>query len=126
MPAEKAILLPILKHGGTLADSPDMKSMEELRSYTTKEMDKGINIDVTIDNFKLSDLQKYRVQSPIFDVVLPERNLFGGTPGPTRGTSDGFWLFLMPLSKGKHKIHSFGSCLAGKIVIGVNYDIITI
>jgi hypothetical protein len=86
-------------------------------------MDVISNLEVIVDGVKLNDLQRYRVQSPIFDVVLPENNLFDGTPGPTRGASDGYWLFLEPLSKGKHMIHSFGSCLAGKISIGVNYDI---
>jgi hypothetical protein len=126
IPADKAILMPILNHGGTLADSPGIRSEQELVSYTTKEMDIDINLDVTVDSVKLSGLQRYRVKSPIFNVVLPEKNLFGGIPGPTRGASDGYWLFLEPLPKGRHKIHSFGSCLAGKIQIGVNYDITTI
>ena len=120
IPAEKAILLPILNHGSTLADEPTIKSEQELRSFTKKEMDVISKLEVIVDGVKLNDV---RVQSPIFDVVLPKNNLFGGTPGPTRGVSDGYWLFLEPLPKGNHKIHSFGSCRAGKINIGVNYDI---
>lgn len=123
IPAEKAILLPILNHGGTLGDS---QSEEELVEYTKKEMDFGIKLDAMIDNMKLSGLNRYRVLSPIFDVVLSEKNLFGGRPGPTRGVSDGYWLFLQPLHQGKHTIRTFGSCLAGKIRIGVNYDITSI
>jgi hypothetical protein len=123
IPAEKAILFPILNHGGTLADAPTIKSEKELLLFATREMDVISNLEVTIDGVKLNGLQRYRVQSPIFDVVLPENNLFGGTAGPTRGVSDGYWLFLESLPKGKHKIHSFGTCLAGKINIGVNYDI---
>lgn len=125
IPADKAILMPILNHG-ELADSPVSKSEEELLSYTTKEMDIVSDLEVTVDDLKLSGLQANRVQTPIFDVVLPEKSLFGGTPGPTRGASDGYWLFLRPLRKGKHKINTFGSCLSGKIRIGVNYDITTI
>ena len=123
IPAEKAILFPILNHGDTLADSPTIKSEEDLLSHATTEMDIISNLEVMVDNVKLSGLQRFRVRSPIFDVVLPQKNLFGGTPGPTRGVSDGYWLFLGPLPKGKHKIHSFGSCSFGKVRIGVNYDI---
>jgi len=123
IPAEKSILFPILNHGGTLADSPTIKSEEELLSHATAEMDIISNLEVMVDSVKLSDLQRYRVRSPVFEVVLPEKNLFGGTPGPTRGVSDGYWLFLEPLPKGKHRIHSFGSCLSGKVRIGVDYDI---
>jgi len=124
IPVEKAILFPILNYGGTLADSPTIRSEDELVSHATTEMDIISNLEVTVDGVKLNG---FRVRSPVFDVVLPERNLFGGTPGPTRGVSDGYWLFLGPLPKGRHKIHSFGSCFSGeKVSIGVNYDITTI
>jgi hypothetical protein len=119
----KAILFPILNYGATFADEPTIKSEQELISLAKREMDVISSLEVTVDGVKLNGLERYRVRSPIFDVVLPEINLFGGTPGPTRGVADGYWLFLEPLFKGKHKIHSFGSCLAGKINIGVNYDI---
>jgi hypothetical protein len=123
IPAGKAILFPILNFGGTLADEPAIKSEEELLSLAKREMDVISNLEATVDGVKLNGLQRYRVQSPIFDVVLPENNLFGGTPGPTRGAADGYWLFLGPLPKGKHYISSFGSCLAGKVSIRVNYEI---
>lgn len=127
VPVGKAILFPILNHGGTLADSQNIKSEEELLSFAKTEMDiiNLNNLEATVDNVRLKfrELKKYRVTSPIFEVVLPERNLFGGIPGPTRGASEGYWLFLGPLPKGEHRIHSFGSCLSGRIIIGVNYDI---
>jgi hypothetical protein len=123
IPAGKAILFSILNYGATFADEPAIKSEQELVSLGKREMDAISSLEVTVDGVKLNGLQRYRVQSPIFDVVLPENNLFGGEAGPTRGVGDGYWLFLEPLHKGKHKIHSFGSCLAGTVNIGVNYDI---
>jgi len=126
IPLGKAILLPILNHGGTLSDTPAARSEQELFSFTKREMDIISDLEVTVDSVKLNSFQRYRVQSPIFDVVLPENNLFGGSPGPTRGASDGYWLFLKPLQKGKHEIESFGSCLAGKVKIGVNYHIVIV
>jgi hypothetical protein len=123
VPSDRAILLPILNHGGTLADTPYIKLEKELLSHAITEMDVVSNLEVSVDNVKINGLKRHRIKSPIFDVVLPEQNLFGGTAGPTRGASDGYWLFLKPLSKGVHRIHSFGSCLSGKIRIGVYYDI---
>jgi hypothetical protein len=123
IPAIKAILFPVLNYGATLADEPTVRSEEELISLARKEMDVITRLEVTVDDTKLPNLQNYRVQSPIFDVTLPENSLFGGTAGQTRGISDGYWLFLKPLSAGKHKIMSFGSCMAGRVNIGVNYDL---
>ena len=123
IPTGRAILFPILNHGGTLADEPTIKSEKELLLLAKREMDVISDLEVTVDGLKLNGLQRYRVRSPIFDVVLPENNLFGGTSGPTRGVADGYWLFLEPLPEGKHKIHSFGSCLSGKVNIGVSYEI---
>jgi hypothetical protein len=123
IPSEKAILLPVLIHGGTLADSPAIKSESELVSRAYKEMDIISDLEVIIDGFKLEDLQAYRILSPVFDVVLPNSNLFNGTPGQTRGASDGYWLFTRPLTKGSHNITSFGSCRSGRVKIGVTYDI---
>jgi hypothetical protein len=130
IPAGKAILLPILNHGGTLADRREremhIESETELLSFVVREMDVISSLEVSVDDVKLNGLQRYRVQSPIFDVVLPKNNLFEGTPGPTRGVSDGYWLFLKPLSRGKHNVKSSGSCLSGTVNIGVNYDITVI
>lgn len=123
IPSGKAILLPILNHGGTLADTPGIMTEEELVSFTSKEMDIISGLKAEVDDFTLTDLQNYRVKSPVFDIMLPENNLFKGTPGLTRGVSDGYWLFLGPLPIGKHKIHTFGSCMSGKIKIDANYKI---
>lgn len=126
IPAGRSILLPILNHGGTLADTPNAKSEIDLLGFTNEEMDIVSELDVVVDNMKLQGLENYRVKSPIFDVVLPENNLFDGVPGPTKGASDGYWLFLKPLNKGKHRIQSFGSCRSGRIRIGVDYQILVI
>jgi len=126
IPSGKAILFPILNHGCTLADEPTIKSEKELLLHAKREMDIISDLEVTVDGSKLKGLQRYRVRSPIFDVILPENSLFGGRPGPTRGAGDGYWLFLEPLVNGNHKIYSFGSCLSGKVNVGVSYDITVI
>ena len=123
IPAGKAILVPILNYGATLADEPAVKSEEELVLLAKREMDEISNLKVSLDQVEFTDLQKFRVVSPVFDVVLPENNLFGGTPGPTKGSADGYWLFLEPLNTGLHTIESFGSCQAGKVSIGARYEV---
>lgn len=124
IPANKSILYPVLNFGATLADEPTLKTEQELIALARREMDRISNLEIKVDGEKISDIQNYRIQSPVFDIVLPENNLFGGLAGPTRGVSEGYWLFLKGLPKGNHRIQSLGSCLAGQLTIGANYDII--
>jgi hypothetical protein len=123
IPRNKAILIPILNYGTTLADEPALKSEQELVLLANREMDEISNLKVSLDQVEFTDLQKFRVASPVFDVVLPKNSLFGGTAGPTKGAADGYWLFLKPLRPGIHTFESFGSCQAGKVRIGVRYEI---
>jgi hypothetical protein len=122
IPEGNSILLPIINYGATLADEPTIKSEFELHMLAKREIDIVSDLEVNIDGVKVDKLQKYRVASPTFDVILPEDNLFNGIPGRTRGAADGYWLFLQPLSKGEHNIFSFGSCLAGRVKISLTIE----
>ena len=53
---------------------------------------------------QLKNLENYRIKSQLFDFTLPENNVFSATPGTTEAVSDGYWVFLKPLSAGNHDI----------------------
>lgn len=57
----------------------------------------------------LQNLEKFRIQSPLFNVTFPENNVFGGKPGFTPMLSDGWWILLEPLPPGKHELHFSGT-----------------
>jgi len=120
IPSGKAILVPVLNYGGTLADEPDCKTDKDLVSFAKKEMDEISDLEISVNK---QDLPTFRIRSPMFYVVLPQTNLCDGTPGPTRGTGDGYWLFLRPLDTGSHIIESMGSCKAGTFKIKATYEI---
>jgi hypothetical protein len=123
IPSGLSILLPILNHGGTFADEPTISSEDELVFHTRNEIELISKLEVQIDELNITGLDRYRVQSPVFEVVLPTSNLFGGNPGPTRGFSDGYWLFIKPFGLGNHHIHTFGSCRAGRVIVGIDWNI---
>lgn len=108
VPAGKAILLSPLNIECSYAEFPTMKSEEELRDCAQWP---GASVEVTIDGVKLDEIEKYNVQSPIFDVVLPENNIFGTPAGPTQAVSGGWWVLLHPLPPGNHQISFGGSVL---------------
>jgi hypothetical protein len=123
VPMVRAILCPIINFEISTAEEPDLNTDEALLSRAKDEIDKIENLNVIIDGTRLSDLKKFRVQSGVFDVNLPEDNIWDVKPGKTRAAADGYWIFLKPLPKGMHTLQFNGSCLAGTINIGTNYHL---
>lgn len=129
IPSKKALLLPVINFFAVVRDQ---KHVPELEKRVKEEMD-VINPDslyVTIDGQRVSNLAQYRADTgttfPITvdgkDNVVKLRHLFG-RPINLLAKGDGYWLFLKPfsLTSGTHEIHSFGSCLEGKIQIEIHY-----
>jgi hypothetical protein len=108
IPAGKAILVSIINVVCSYATDPELKSESELRSCAKADQDKVTSVELTLDGMKFQDLKKNRIQSPLFNVTLPKNNIFQGTPGPTKAISDGFWVFLKPLSPGRHELKDSG------------------
>jgi hypothetical protein len=56
------------------------------------------------------ELEKYRIQSPRFYFILPENNILDLPENTmTSAVSDGNWVFLKPLSLGRHEISFRGN-----------------
>jgi hypothetical protein len=108
VPAGKALLLSPLNIECSYAEFPAMKTETELRDCAQWP---GASVEVTIDGVKLQEIDKYNVQSPIFDVVMPENNIFGAPAGPTEAVSGGWWVLLQPLRPGNHQLSFGGSVL---------------
>jgi hypothetical protein len=100
-----AILFPIITSECSYAEFPKYKSEQELRACAVSQQDQVSYIEATVDGTAIQNLQKYRVQSPLFNVVFPSDNIFGTPPGPSQSVADGFYVFLSPLSPGIHNIH---------------------
>ena len=107
-PSDKAILLPPLNAECSYSEFPAFKSEEELRFCSGTFFDQPSNMVVTIDNQKVEGLDKYRIQSGLFNVTFPDDNIYGVKSGPTQAVSDGYWILLHPLPPGNHQIKSSG------------------
>ena len=95
-----------------------------MTSYVNSHMDDIVKKEAYIDGVDLNISENHRVQSPPFDFSFPDGNIYAVPAGCTRGAGDGYWLFLKPLSPGKHHIKTFGSCQSGRIQIGVSIHLI--
>ena len=121
IPAGKAILLGVINFTTSYSEEPHLKNDSDLIARAKSDIDDIVSKDALIDGEKINDLGDYRISSSPFDLVLPENSLYGAPPGPTRGISDGYWLFLKPLTPGKHEIITTGSCSSGKTSVRCTY-----
>ena len=122
IPYGKAILLPIINYECSFADETSIKSESELEERCRNEIDKIADLTATLDGDDI-DVQNYRVHSRCFKIEIPRDNCLDSPEGVTTMASDGYWIFIKPLSRGSHELRTFGSCLAGKIKIGCNLNI---
>jgi hypothetical protein len=108
IPMEKAIMFPIIEKECSFAEDKHIKTEADLISRTSDETSRISHLEASVDGVTLQDLSKYRVQTPVFDLIFPKNNVYSVHEGPTRATSNGFWVFLEPLSAGEHKIYFKG------------------
>jgi hypothetical protein len=122
IPADKAILFPIINVEASTAEG-DGTTEEALRARVKFEMDQITDMRATISGTVVEELRQYRIQSPLFTMTLPSDNVLGLPAQTTKMMSEGYWVFIKPLEPGKYDLNSFGSCLAGRIKIGVSYHL---
>jgi hypothetical protein len=102
IPAGKAILIPLLT-GECGYEVPEVKNDEDLRRCATAGDEYGV-IEATVDGIKLKDLETYRTQSGYFNSTIVENNIYDSPAGTYRAFADGYFVFLEPLSAGKHDV----------------------
>jgi hypothetical protein len=121
IPARKAILFPIINDLISYAEYNHLKTELELRSYAKSDLDEATVYKATVDGVELQNLQNYRVQSRLFSFIILPDDPTEIPAGPTFGVSDGYWVFLRPLSIGQHTIHFTGEKLKFDEIQHSNY-----
>lgn len=104
IPEGRAILLSVASCECSYSEFPNLKTESELRSCA-KSGNNVSSMEVSVDGVKVEDLEKYHVQSPLFDVTLPGNNVLDAPAGPTQAVCDAYMLFLKPLPAGDHELH---------------------
>jgi len=125
IPVGKAILFPVSNHESSFSEFPNLKTEIELKACSKEDIDKVTTLVVKVDGIVLPEftLKTCRLQSSLFDIVLPQNNVLGLPPGSTKAVSDGYWVFLQPLSEGTHDIYFMGSCRTDALRTEVSYHI---
>jgi hypothetical protein len=97
---ERSIFFPIVNDLISFAEYSDLMNEEELRRYAKMDLDTTNVLTCSVDNVNIDNLQRYRVQSDLFDISIPVKQRHK----KTMAISDGYWIFLKSLSTGPHNI----------------------
>ena len=74
IPAGKAILFTILNSECSFAEFPDLRTERELRQCAKQMQDSVVHLEASIDGISVTGLEKYRIQSPLFNFTISENN----------------------------------------------------
>ena len=130
IPSGKAIMFSPINSECSYAEYPDEKTESDLLECAKTFQDQTTSAQVTINGTAIENLDQFRIQSPPFNVTIPENNVFGVSSGPTQAVSDGLWVILNPLPVGEHKIGFKGSSVdfttgaKNTFVSDANYNVI--
>lgn len=109
LPAGKSILVPIINWECSFAESGHgqkiFKTGEGLRACAEGHIDKVLKTEAIVDNLKANIT---RIGSPIFNLTFAPNNIVGINATITQAVGDGYYVFLQPLSVGKHEIRIRG------------------
>ena len=109
IPAGKSVLFTVLNSECSFAEFPNLKTEQELRKCAKEMQDSVIQVQAIVNGVNVKGLDKYRIQSPLFNFTLGGNNILGmPAQTTTQAVSDGNWVFLKPLPMGKHVIYFKG------------------
>ena len=104
--------------------------VEDLRATSAAFIDGATNLSVEVDGEPIEDLR--RVQSKVFEVALPEENVFdepcaelGGVPAGiySPAVDDGYYVRLSPLEVGDHTLRIRAKNPSADFTLDVKYKL---
>jgi hypothetical protein len=126
----RALFFPLINQGyfAFLNDPPETRTEDFIRSQVTCVEDAVFSL-VEVDGVAVTNPKQYLEKSVIFEVFLPEDNVFGATEADipeltlSPGVDEGFYLFVFPLTPGNHTIRWHASSAACGQVQDITYHL---
>lgn len=127
VPAGKALFFPIINVECSTLEPPPYYggNEEELRACANAfEFD---DVFAEVDGKAVKRLDRYFVQSPMFNITVPRDNVLGvdvtvDPGGFGQSVSNGYYLMLPPLPPGAHKVR-FGGSFPGIFSLDITYNL---
>ena len=137
IPQDRAIFFPVMTMSASESEFPNRHTENDLRLYA-EQGDQINDMQVTFEGKPLEGpsinkiildriiLEKYKVMSPLFQVILPENNIhLYAAAGETRVVSHGYWVFIKALELGEYTLTIFQSTKddLATLTLNCSYDI---
>lgn len=107
---ETSIFFPILNDIISYYTDPQLKTPSDLDAYAKLDLDHTNLISAKLDGHEIPELHSFRVHTHLFPINVPGQK-DKESRVKTEAVSDGYWLFLKPLSPGIHKLQFLGEKL---------------
>ena len=106
VPAGAAVFIPIAGSECSTLEPPPFhgENEEELAACAAGEADRYTGVAVRVNGEVVPEIERYRAQSPVFTLQLPEDNILAVPAGTGRAVADGYQIVLPPLGPGTHEI----------------------
>jgi hypothetical protein len=108
IPQDSSILFAIIGGYCSFLTDPLAQSESELHDCA-RSGNNGATLRAAIDGVPIPDLQRFRITTEPFSLIIPVDNPFGSPPGTTTAVADGFYVFIKQLQPGSHIIQFSGS-----------------
>ena len=114
IPATKALFVALLNTECSTAEDPSLTTEEALRDCARNNApDRArVILKASVDGQEIPDLEKYWTESSLYNITLPEGNIWGAPAGPTQEVAAGYYLMIKPLTPGTHILHASGANIA--------------
>lgn len=102
--------------------------IDDMHRVTKADQDSVTQLRLTLDGkpYSFDDLKKYRIHTDPFEVVFPDKGIFGvGEGGKSTIVADGYYLITQNLTKGIHEINYFSEikCPMGDCATNFSEDL---
>jgi hypothetical protein len=108
VPKDKAVLLPIISaEADNIPEQTDKSEQGMIKSAKSGNDYAAISVRVDGTKLNINEDPKFRATSGFLNMTLPEHNIWEEKerPGTYKGVTEGYFLFLKPLSEGNHTLY---------------------
>jgi hypothetical protein len=123
IPASRSILFPVINCEVNPLECPELRTRRDLTEHVNADENNIIFKECTVDG-KQVPVQRVKSDPSVFEVEINNNDAYGVKGRQiTQAAADGYWVFLRPLSVGKHTISFRGSCEKGRLNSGADYQL---